>query len=131
MYTKFDTYIQRDDGVCIPLDPLNRDYQEAMAWAATEGNQFLQPVATKQDIVAAIQAVMDGEARKRGYDDLRNAISYRGDPNPRFATEAEAYFLWRSAVWTKAYAVLATGAIPTIPEAIALMPPLELPEIQS
>lgn len=88
------------------------------------------PEAIIRAVTVTIQARMDAAARDRGYDDLKTAITYRGDPNPKFAAEAEAFFVWRSAVWTKAYAVLATGAIPTLPEAIALMPLLELPEIQ-
>jgi len=33
-------------------------------------------------------------------------ISYRGDPNPKFANEADSMFVWRSQVWTKANEIL-------------------------
>lgn len=81
---------------------------------------------TKPMIVSALQKVMDDEARSLGYDDLKTAITYRGDPNPKFASEAESFFLWRSAVWTKAYEYLDQNpngsSLPSIQDAISLMP---------
>ncbi|MBS0427615.1 MAG: hypothetical protein JSR41_10055 [Proteobacteria bacterium] len=79
-------------------------------------------------LTAAVQIVLDAQARSFGYDDIKTAITYRGDPNPKFAAEAEAFFAWRSAVWTQAYQHLALvqagGApMPTAEEAIAMMPP--------
>lgn len=84
------------------------------------------PIDVMAELLAAVQGQMDLAARSYKYDSIASAITYRGDPNPKFAAEAEAFFLWRSAVWTKAYEVLATGDIPTIPEAIAMMPPLSI-----
>lgn len=80
-------------------------------------------------LTGALQSEMDTRARVRGYDDIKTAITYRGDPNPKFAAEAEALFVWRSAVWTQAYAHLALvqmgqAELPTIEEAIEMMPPL-------
>lgn len=74
---------------------------------------------------------MDVAARARGYDDLMAAISYRGDKNAKFAEEAEAFFEWRSDTWTTAYAVLADVQaglrdLPSIDEALALIPPLDM-----
>lgn len=84
-------------------------------------------------LTAALQTRMDGQARELGYDDIKTAITYRGDPNPRFSAEAEALFVWRSKVWTQAYALLAKvqeglAQLPTIEDAIAMMPPLEIEE---
>jgi len=90
--------------------------------------QAPNPVAP---LVAGLQAHMDGVARTYGYDDIKTAITYRGDPNPKFAAEAEALFEYRSGVWTTAYAYLArvqAGEVsfPTLAEAIAMMPALTL-----
>jgi hypothetical protein len=80
-------------------------------------------------LTAALQGEMDARARALGYDDIKTAITYRGDPNPKFAAEAEGLFVWRSAVWTQAYALLAhvqqgQAQFPTIEEAVAMMPAL-------
>ena len=80
-------------------------------------------------LTQALQAEMDAKARTLGYDDIKAAISYRGDPNTKFATEAEALFLWRSAVWTQAYALLeqvqqGEAQFPTVQDAIDMMPAL-------
>jgi hypothetical protein len=76
-------------------------------------------------LVNALQTRMDAEAHALGYDDLKTAITYRGDPNPKFAAEAEGFFVWRSAVWTDAYARLASGDIPaSVEDALAAMPEL-------
>jgi hypothetical protein len=82
-------------------------------------------------ITAALQDCMDKKAKALGYDDIKTAITYRGDPNPKFAAEAEALFAYRSAVWTEAYSLLAsvqagTAQFPTIAEAIAMMPQLTI-----
>ncbi len=54
----------------------------------------------------AIQAHMEAKAHERHYDSIQSAVSYRDDPNPQFAAEAEALFAWRSSVWTYATAEL-------------------------
>lgn len=89
------------------------------------------PVDPVPVLVSALQGLMDAKARTYGYDDLKTAITYRGDPNPRFAAEAEGFFVWRSGVWTTAYAHLARvkageATFPTLDEAIAMMPPLTI-----
>ncbi|MCM2472166.1 hypothetical protein HGO38_01575 [Rhizobium sp. CG5] len=76
---------------------------------------------------AAIQAHMDATAKERLYDGIQTAVSYRDDPNPQFAAEANALFTWRSAVWTYATteldAVLAgTRAQPSIEAFVAELP---------
>ncbi|MDR6455488.1 hypothetical protein [Variovorax paradoxus] len=82
-------------------------------------------------LVSGLQALMDAQAKALGYDDLKTAITYRGDPNPKFAAEAEGFFVYRSGVWTTAYAYLArvkAGEVPfpTLDEAIAMMPALNI-----
>lgn len=61
------------------------------------------PAPTVDQIVAgyesALQSALDAGARSWGYDDIRSAISYVGDPYPRFDAEAKALRAWRSDVW--------------------------------
>ncbi len=54
----------------------------------------------------AIQAHLESKASERDYDSIQSAVSDRGDPNAQFAAEAEALFVWRSAVWSYATAEL-------------------------
>lgn len=77
----------------------------------------------------AIQAHMDTKAREREYDSIHTAISYRDDPNPKFAAEAEDLFNWRSAVWTAALSILhdveqGNRPVPSTEELIAELPTL-------
>lgn len=54
----------------------------------------------RQPYADAIQAMLDGKANERGYDNIFTAISYLGDENEKYAAEAAALKSWRSAVWT-------------------------------
>lgn len=90
------------------------------------------PAPTEMDYGAAIQAMLDAKAQERGYDDIQSAVSYRDDTNATFAAEGEAYFAWRSAVWTYAYAELAKvqagqRAQPTVAEFLTELPAVVLP----
>lgn len=69
---------------------------------AAEATAALQAVFT-----IAIQRHLDAKANERYYDNIHTAIGYRDDPNPSFAVEAEALFVWRSAVWTYSTSELA------------------------
>lgn len=53
---------------------------------------------------AAVQSALDAGARAWGYDDIKTAVGYVGDPYPRFNAEAVALRNWRSAVWVWATA---------------------------
>ena len=81
----------------------------------------------------AIQTHLEAKAGERHYDSIQSAVSYRGDPNPQFAAEAEALFAWRSAVWTYATAELekvttGTRTQPGIEELIGELPAFVWPE---
>lgn len=85
------------------------------------------------DYSRAIQAHLDATARERQYDSIHTLIGYRGDPNPEFAAEAEAGFVWRSAVWTYANAELAKVMAgqreqPTVEDFIAELPAMVWPD---
>lgn len=85
------------------------------------------------DIIAAIQTFMDDKARALGYDNLTTAVTYAEEPAvSKFQAEGAALRAWRSLVWQAGYAYLAdvesgVKPMPTIQEAISLLPVLELP----
>ncbi len=65
---------------------------------------------------------IDATANSLNYSSIYTAISFRNDPNPKFAAEAEALFLWRSAVWTYVNDLLAEAL-----EDLAINPEHTLP----
>lgn len=82
-----------------------------------------------------IQSLLDDTARTRRYDGIHAAISYRDDPNPQYAAEAQALFFWRSAVWTYAYSELAkvksgVRPIPSVEEFISELPTITWPSAE-
>lgn len=83
------------------------------------------------DYEAAIRDHLDDAARARGYDGILSAITYRDDPNPSYAAEGAAFFVWRSAVWTYAYGQMAAVQAgervqPTVDELLCELPALVL-----
>lgn len=97
-----------------------------------EGKQAAAYASIIASHTAAIQMHLDATAQQRQYDGIQTAVSYRDDPNPQFAAEAEALFVWRSAVWTYANAELEnvqSGARihPGIDELIGELPELVWP----
>ena len=87
----------------------------------------------KEQFIATIQAHMDAEAKKAGYDDVKSAVTYADEPSvPKFQLEGMAFREWRSLVWAFAYslfdAVMAgTRQMPTIEGIISELPVLHLP----
>jgi hypothetical protein len=79
-------------------------------------------------ITTAVQAQLDATAVAHGYDDVLSACSYAAQPvGSTFQAEGLAFLTWRSAVWTQAYATLAsveagTAQLPTPAQAVASMP---------
>ena len=80
----------------------------------------------------AIDAMLDAKAREYKYNNVYTMISYRNDPNPKFANEAESMFQWRSKVWTKANEILeqyltnTNQTIPDVDNVILQLPVFEL-----
>jgi hypothetical protein len=75
----------------------------------------------------AVQRHMDRAAQQWGYDDLRAACTYIGDPYPLFDAEATALRDWRSACWTTCHGVLAAALAssdprPTVNDVLAALP---------
>jgi hypothetical protein len=76
-------------------------------------------------LIAAAQRHLDAHARSWGYDDLRSAVTYVGDPYPRFNAEGLALRNWRSAVWAWLDAAKSQplpDPIPTREEFLAMLP---------
>jgi hypothetical protein len=74
----------------------------------------------------AIQQHLDNEAQLKGYDNITNACSYAGAPNP-FQAEAQSFITWRGNVWAYCYGELAkvqagTRPMPTIAQIISELP---------
>lgn len=69
------------------------------------------PQPTQEEIIKSytdkVQAHLDLTARNRNYDNIFTLCGYITDPNPKFQSEAQLAVAWRSAVWTKCYAILA------------------------
>ncbi len=91
-----------------------------------------QRTALQEKFTGSIQTHLDTTAGQRRYDSIHTAISYRDDPNPKFAAEAATLFAWRSAVWTYATDELdkvmaGERAIPTVDEFLAELPELVWP----
>lgn len=82
---------------------------------------------------AAIEDHIEAVARERGYSSAVSCASYLNDPNPVWSAEAQAFIAWRSAVWTRAFELLADvqsgkRAVPAIDEMIAALPAIEWPQ---
>lgn len=104
-----------DDGNPVPVARTPRDMAEWRAFAA-----------------GTVQDLLNATARARMYDSMQTAVSYRGDPNPTYAAEAEVLFNWRSAVWTAAFAILAAveageRQMPAPEDFLAELPPMVWP----
>jgi hypothetical protein len=134
-YPKFIDYQQLPDDLVEVDDSVWRSLLGKTIEAGPDGlpREAISPPAPSPDPIEvltwALQAELDVGARALGYDDIKTAITYRGDPNPKFAAEAEGLFQWRSAVWTQAYALLADvqagqAQFPTVEAALAMMPAL-------
>lgn len=82
---------------------------------------------TEAEIRATItnqtQGYLDDIAQSWGYDDMRSACTYVGDPNPQFDAEAVALRNWRSSVWTWLGSQTVPATAPSPAEFTALLPP--------
>ena len=93
----------------------------------------------------AIQDALDAKARERGYSDIKSACAYSStvaavsidDINfiqcERFRVEGNALQAWMSITWASAYTYLetvkaGTNPMPTLEQAVALMPTFTWPD---
>ena len=49
-----------------------------------------------KDYEDAVQKFLDESVQTKGYDNVYTCLSYKGDPDPIFAAEADAVLAWRS-----------------------------------
>jgi hypothetical protein len=112
------------------------DWVHYRANAARDGLELIPPAApalpVEADYVNAIQAMLDTKVQERRYLSILSACSYAASTNATFKAEADACTAWRDAVWLKAYSVLdevkaGTVAQPSIPDLLAMLPPLTWP----
>lgn len=80
------------------------------------------------NINAAVQNMLNAEARRKGYDNIHTAAIRAALPNSPFHAEGVAFGEWMDQCFTKCYELLAqwqSGAIAemTIDEVLAVMPP--------
>lgn len=88
------------------------------------------PPPTIDDFRLAIQGHVDAIARGRNYDSGNSLASYVASTNAVWAAEAQAFVVWRDAVWLYAYSELdkvQTGAreVPTVEAFIGELPAIE------
>lgn len=111
--------IELADGSIVPMT----EAQE-LEWDALEAaDAAAESAAQRKRIIADIQARLDALAQDWGYDDAKSAVSYLGDPFPRFAAEAAAIRDWRSATWAYVGTCAALDPQPTPETFAAGLPP--------
>lgn len=93
----------------------------------TQVERPLTPQEERKVFEAYIQDHINATAQSWGYDSAMSAISYIGDPHPRFDADGVAIRAFRSACWVSAnaiYAQVIAGDIPkpTKDELMAMLP---------
>lgn len=83
-----------------------------------------------KDIQTAVQAVLDGKAKEKNYDNGFALAGYALSTNDTFRSEAGKFIAWRDAVWAKCYQILdayKAGEIemPSVENVLAVLPELE------
>lgn len=81
----------------------------------------------------AIQDFLDTRAAERDYDNIQTAALRAALPNSPFHDEGVAYGEWMDSCWAVGIAVMNSAVAneiptPTIPQLLAMMPELVLPE---
>jgi hypothetical protein len=141
MMTQYGSYssdgaiIRARDGACIPSNPQNRDYQEAMAAVAAGDTiaAYAPPSPTIDDYRLAVQARIDSVARSHQYDDGVACASYKDSTNATWAAEAAAFIAWRDAVWVYALGELekvqsGQRTQPAVADFVAELPAIQWPQ---
>jgi len=82
----------------------------------------VEDVPTQAEVIARytqqVQSYLDTTAQERGYDGILSLCTYATSSNDKFKLEGQAGVIWRDAVWTKCYEILAevqagTREVPT------------------
>lgn len=83
------------------LTPLNKKELETL----NKPKEQDKLTSLKEQFINAIDEVLNSEARKHGYDDIKSARSYVGYENA-FRVESEAFGKWSANVWQWGYTLL-------------------------
>ena len=71
----------------------------------------VEDVPTQAEVIAGytqqVQSYLDTTAQTRGYDGILSLCTYATSSNATFAKEGQVGVIWRDAVWTKCYEILA------------------------
>lgn len=87
------------------------------------------PTEVRAKLSRAVDAWLNSVAQQWDYRNIVSAVSYRGDPDPIFAAEAESLFNWRSQVFAalRAREAAVTAGTEPVPSAEALIASLPQP----
>jgi hypothetical protein len=93
----------------------------------TAEDRAKQAIAALQtQISAAIDAQVETQAQALGYNSAAACVGYIGSSVSSWAEEAQAFIVWRDAVWTAAYRLLekhrAEKSVPSVADALAALP---------
>lgn len=138
-YTKapVNGVIRTFDNKMIRFDPKDPEWKAYEAWrdnGGVLGDYEPAPEPTVMELVTVeVQRRLDSFAQTRSYDGILSACSYATSKVPKFAAEAQYCIDARDTYWGKCYEILdqvLTGQMPmpTVHEALALLPPLEWPQ---
>lgn len=114
----------------VPLKPdADHDWQDG-EWVYVPPTV---PAPTVDDYRVAIQNMIDAAARSRRYDSGTTIATYVNSSNPAWSNEAQAFVVWRDAVWTYAYVELDKVMLgerdqPTVADFLAELPAMEWPD---
>lgn len=102
-----------------------------VAKSQDEVDQYV--LGKKAEFEAAVQNLLDTEARSKGYDNILSMISYGTSTKPQWKAEAVAAVKWRDDCWNEALVQLgnyiATGVEPTMEDFLAAMPAINWPQV--
>lgn len=120
-----------EDGV----EKLVASDDERFADLAVEAAPFPISLPAEDDYRHAIQSLVDSHAQSRRYDNGNSLATYVTSSNPDWAAEAQAFVVWRDAVWAYAYAELdkvlsGERAQPNVEAFINELPAIAWPEAE-
>lgn len=89
-----------------------------------------EPTPSVEDFRAAVQSHIDATAQSRLYDSGNSIATYATSTNQSWAAEAQAFIVWRDAVWSQVYALWADppDPQPTVDALIQSLPTIEWPD---
>lgn len=83
------------------------DYLEMIAEVEAAATPYVQPPDEYVEaIMAAVQSMMDAEAKSHSYDSILSLCSYAVSTVPKFAEEGNAGVAWRDGVWLQCHSML-------------------------